>query len=292
MVSCTAGSFPRSTRPGARFDAGLETAYGQGVRIATICEASSTPAIWRIELPRWLHQGALAGALLALLALTISPAPERARSMVPSAAAAKLEAIPLAARPLVSRTLGRDQASYGIQRTGSGLTAANVPHGLWARFGLQGVQVRAGSETLALRLRAAGYGQTLLPVLAAAPAAHANRVSYRRGALTEWYANGPLGLEQGFTLQAPPTAASDGPLTLGLSLSGNLRPVLEPGGRALGFAGSSLRYAGLTVFDARGHSLPARLALRGQTQSVGRQRHGRVPSLRDRALRERRRDAT
>ena len=71
-----------------------------------------------------------ATVLLALLVLTISPAPEHARSVMSSAAAAKLEALPLAARALVSRTLGRDQDSYRIQRTGGGLTAANGAHGL------------------------------------------------------------------------------------------------------------------------------------------------------------------
>ena len=59
--------------------------------------------------------------------------------------------------------------------------------------------MRSGEDTLSLRLRATGYGRSLEPVAAAAPAAHANRVSYRRGSLTEWYTNGPLGLEQGVT---------------------------------------------------------------------------------------------
>ena len=33
------------------------------------------------------------------------------------------------------------------------------------------------------------------------------RVEYRRDGLTEWYINGPRGLEQGFTLAAPPAGA-------------------------------------------------------------------------------------
>ncbi len=233
--------------------------------MATIGEASSTPAIRRIELPRWVQPGALAAALLALLVLTISPAPEHAPSVQPKAAAARLEALPFAVRPLVSRTLGRDQVSYSIHRAASGLAATNRAQGLSARFGAHGVQVRTGRGTLAFRLRAAGYGRTLRPVASAGPTARANRVSYRRGPLTEWYANGPLGLEQGFTLKARPTGAGSGPLTLALSLSGSLTPSLERGSTSLSFTNSSLRYAGLTAFDARGHRLPARLELRGQT---------------------------
>ena len=125
--------------------------------------------------------------------------------------------------------------------------------------------MRSGEDTLSLRLRATGYGRSLQPVAAAAPAAHANRVSYRHGSVTEWYANGPLGLEQGFTLKAPPSGEQSGRVTLALSISGSLIPSLERGARSLNFAGSALRYAGLTAFDAGGQRLPARLALRGRT---------------------------
>jgi hypothetical protein len=38
--------------------------------------------------------------------------------------------------------------------------------------------------------------------------ARTNRVEYKRGALTEWYINGPPGLEQGFTLAKPPGKAN------------------------------------------------------------------------------------
>jgi len=43
-----------------------------------------------------------------------------------------------------------------------------------------------------------GYGGDLLKVKQAAPQAKANRVEFERGKLTEWYINGPAGLEQGF----------------------------------------------------------------------------------------------
>ena len=38
----------------------------------------------------------------------------------------------------------------------------------------------------------------------------ANRVVYRHGSLEEWYVNGPLGLEQGFTLGARPAGHGTG----------------------------------------------------------------------------------
>ena len=116
-----------------------------------------------------------------------------------------------------------------------------------------------------MHLRSVGYGRSLQPVAKAAPTKRATTVAYRRDSLTEWYANGPLGLEQGFTLEAPPDGAKRAPLTLALSLSGDLRPLLDPAARSLSFVGSTLRYTGLAAFDSRGHSVPARLALRGRT---------------------------
>ena len=47
-------------------------------------------------------------------------------------------------------------------------------------------------------------------VEAAEPRAEANRVEYRRGEVTEWYVNGPLGLEQGFTLARAPDQGEGG----------------------------------------------------------------------------------
>jgi FG-GAP repeat/Prealbumin-like fold domain len=215
----------------------------------------------RLAAARPLRPLALAGTALALLVLAIAPATQRT---VPAGASATgLSALPLAARPLVSSTLGRDQASYRIRESGSVLAAHNAAQGLSARFAADGVQVRSGGDAFSLRLRAAGYGSSLQPLAVARPAAQANRVSYRRGSLTEWYTNGPLGLEQGFTLRAPPAGARTGSLTLALSLTGSLRPALERGRTSLTFADSSLRYTGLAAFDARGRKLPARLELRG-----------------------------
>ena len=66
------------------------------------------------------------------------------------------------------------------------------------------------------------------------PRAHANRVTYTHGRVTEWYANGPLGLEQGFDVRTPPATTAGGQLTLVLGLHGNARA------RADGHGGLSL----------------------------------------------------
>ena len=93
--------------------------------------------------------------------------------------------------------------------------------------------------------------------------AKGNRVSLDRGALTEWYAAGPLGIEQGFTLSRRP-AGTAGPLTLALQLGGGVRAHLDSGTVLLTQAGRpGLSYGQLWATDAKGRPLRAELQLRG-----------------------------
>jgi hypothetical protein len=50
----------------------------------------------------------------------------------------------------------------------------------------------------------------------------ANRISHARDGLTEWYAIGPLGIEQGFSVPRP-LGTDTGRLTLSLGLAGSMR---------------------------------------------------------------------
>ena len=183
-----------------------------------------------------------------------------------------LSSLPVAARATVSGALGRDSRDFQATSVAGGVHIDNRLHDLSADFRRQGITVTAGGGRLGLGLRRIGYGSKLAPVAPAQPEATRNRVEYRRGALTEWYVNGPLGLEQGFTLAAPPGERSAGPLTLALSVSGTLRVSLAPGAKALDLSLSGrpapVRYRGLAAWDADGRALPARLALRDGTLLV------------------------
>ncbi len=181
------------------------------------------------------------------------------RTLAPHAAGTKL---PLAAQGPVSRVLGRDDPSYRVAGTGTGLALRNPSHKLSARFERRGIVIRSGRGTLGLSLSAYGHGRALHAVGAVTPRARANRVLYRRPALDEWYANGPFGLEQGFTVAARPASGHSGLLTLALALSGNLRAALSHGGVTFSRPGTSLVYQGLIATDARGRRLPARIELR------------------------------
>ena len=126
-----------------------------------------------------------------------------------------LTSLPLVAQGPVSAALGSEAPAYRV----TGLEAVNPAQHLRAGFSRHGVNVASGKARLGMTLSAYGYAGTLEPVGSALPRAHANRVSYAHGALREWYANGPMGFEQGFDVATRPTAA-DGALTLSLALSG------------------------------------------------------------------------
>ena len=174
-----------------------------------------------------------------------------------------LERVPAAARGAVSRTLGSDDARYSVARAPIGLTAHNPEQRLSGRFTAAGVRIGSGTGWLGLRLAGYGRGGLLAPVDPVLPHAHGNVVVYPRGSLQESYANGPLGLEQAFTLTAPPKPRLAGALTLSLSLSGNLRSSLARSSDAVSFTGSgvSLTYRGLIATDAGGRRLPASIGL-------------------------------
>jgi hypothetical protein len=181
---------------------------------------------------------------------------------------ASLSDLPLAAQAQISAVLGRDQSSYHAVPQAGGFRVANSKHGLAAEFTPAAVRVRAGTASWGLSLLGYGYSDAPSAATAVAPQAAANRVEYRRGDLTEWYLNGPLGLEQGFTLAKAPGKSKGEPLTLAFKLSGNLIASADATGkdailsRADGTA--ALRYRGLTAQDAAGRELRSWLQVDGE----------------------------
>lgn len=168
------------------------------------------------------------------------------------ASPAGLLSLPAAVQGPVSAALGRDQTAYKFH----GLVARNPAQGLSAQFGRSGVAIATGSTRFAVSLRAFGRGSALQVLRPVSPVASSNRISYTHGSLREWWANGPLGLEQSFNLARRPAGA--GALTLSLAVPAGARldhgTVLLPGG---------LRYTGVQARDARGRALHAWLQVRG-----------------------------
>jgi FG-GAP repeat len=203
----------------------------------------------------------LVATFLAALILTFGPDAQAASE------SANLSDLPPAAQAQISAALGREHSSYHAVARGGGFRAANPKHSLVADFAPSGVKVSVGTATWSLALRGYGYGEALQAVSAVAPQAMANRVEYQRGALTEWYLNGPLGLEQGFTIARPPAGEPAEPLTLALTFSGPLTPSVDSDGKDVVLSRADgtpvLAYRGLTAYDATGRELRAWVQISG-----------------------------
>lgn len=156
-------------------------------------------------------------------------------------------------------------------------TAHNPAQKLSLQLGQAGLVVSGERADTATALALIGYGceHKVSSVNAAAPQLSANRVEYPRGDLTEWYVNGPLGVEQGFTVAQPPHCANNGSdgagLRFELDWQGALEPVLTAAGREAqrlelrDLDGRMLlAYSDLAAFDAEGQRLPAHMTLSGR----------------------------
>jgi FG-GAP repeat/IPT/TIG domain len=204
----------------------------------------------------------LVGAAVALPSLR-GGAPRGAHAA--SSAAQPGASVPAAAWARISATLGAQRPAYRIEGGSGALRASNPAQGVSASFTGAGIALRAASLDLRLGLRTIGRSGEQIDLGPVAPSASANRVRYARSSVAEWYANGPLGIEQGFTIPRRVGARGPGPLTLTTGVSSDARATLARGGRAVTFShgGTSLRYGGLVATDATGRLLHSWLALAG-----------------------------
>ncbi len=110
------------------------------------------------------------------------------------------------------------------------------------------------------------------------------RVEYGRGVIDEWYASDTRGLEQGFTIPAPPGHGKPKRLDIEVAIAGGVEPRLARGGGAVELLDASgvpvLTYGELVASDATGRRLESQLAL-GRC-SLGAEAHD-VPDARDAA---------
>lgn len=167
------------------------------------------------------------------------------------------------ARTQIGSALGASLSAYPAERAGRGWRLAG--DGLRAHVGLRDLTVGAVDGSLSLRLTGIGSGATLRSVGSVRSIeARGNRVTLVRARVREWYAAGPLGVEQGFTVPARPVGGP-GRLTLALQAGGSLRAITSGG--AITFLTRrdriALRYGGLVALDAAGRPLASGITLRG-----------------------------
>jgi hypothetical protein len=180
-----------------------------------------------------------------------------------------------------SRVFSRiSDSEYRIRKTADGFEAGNRAQGVRAQWGDDGVSVQARTQDgPAVRLALTAWGRESLEPLTAAPFEEAGpradgavdvdgtpllRVVASHGPVTEWWENRSAGLEQGFTIEHPPTKG-EGPLRLVLTVEGaqarsdgeNAVVLDAPGGRRL-------RYGQLKAWDAQKRPLQTWMEARGE----------------------------
>jgi hypothetical protein len=245
-----------ATAPQITIDRGAHHRMGAGTRAAVPWRALVAVALLLLTVAAGLYE-ALPGRG-GLTTATVS-----SRGLVRQG----LLSLPTAAQGPVSAALGADSPAYRVRASGRGYGATSPAEHLSSSFTPSGASVSAGATRVGLRLLGVGYLPSLRAIGPVSPRVRANRVLYEHPGVSEWYANGPLGLEQGFTIAKPPGAHAAGPLTLAIALSGNARAALQSGGRGITLSrpdGGALRYTGLSASDARGGALHSWIALQGK----------------------------
>jgi hypothetical protein len=118
-----------------------------------------------------------------------------------------------------------------------------------------------------MKLTGVGYGDALTPVGDGEISAQGKRIEIRKSQITEWYVNKPEGLEQGFTLSAPPASNRNGRLRLNLNVTGELHAKAAANGQAAilkdGRGRAVLGYDHLAAWDANHKPLPATMSVNG-----------------------------
>jgi hypothetical protein len=152
--------------------------------------------------------------------------------------------------------------------------AENRAHRLRAVFEPAGIRVEKADWAERLELLAYGYDGELKETTHGKRSVRRNRVEYLRDPdLTEWFLNGPLGIEHGFTVQSPPsgrTQASD--LVFEIGVSGDLHPRQLKAGKSIAFLAAggaqAFQYREAYAQDADGKLLPVSMNLNAASERV------------------------
>jgi hypothetical protein len=226
---------------------------GNGAASIALDQSASTTQ--PLVVGRWLVLLAAVAFLVGAGVLTRSQTVRLAGSAAPLAApfsgGEQLGSVPPGAMAAASSTLGHASPVFDAVATRGGFRLAGG--GVGTRLTTAGAGFTASDGTLSLDILREGRPLAL--------SADGNRVTYRYAGMRAWYAAGPFGIEQGFTILH--RQGSSRTLAVKLRLGGGLRA--RPDGSGIRFVNGSgrteLTYGGISAVDARGRSLKASLAL-------------------------------
>jgi hypothetical protein len=183
-------------------------------------------------------------ALLVLMLVVIAAPCEPSLPLSSQSAQAMREVMP---DGLMSAFLAASSKPFAASPDGYRIHSGGLDFALDGK----GLQANIGGSAWSLCLHALGRGRRTVALAEAEITQADKHLEYRRGVLTEWYRDTPLGVEQGFTVHQPPHGA--GPLVLQLNLHTDLTGIVDSSGHGLSFvdsAGQTLRYDHLRAWDA------------------------------------------
>jgi hypothetical protein len=162
---------------------------------------------------------------------------------------------------------------YRAYPEAGGYSSANPAHGWQIRYNADGTTQLTPRDATApawqwgLRLAGYGYAELTAPALPAGQSTAEQRFIYHwDDTIDEWWQNGAIGLEQGFTVHSKPAGGEAGlPLRVTMDLSGDLRAETHPDGLAFRdpTGATAFTYTKLRSWDATGRDLPSTMALDG-----------------------------
>jgi hypothetical protein len=159
-----------------------------------------------------------------------------------------------------------EAARFTAYSSPTGYQARNPGQGWMTTFDGRGFATQPTGEgwTWGLQVESYGFAEHAQSVCEpTSVAAQGQRIAYDwDDNLLEWWINDTRGLEHGYTILQRPPHAEGQPITITLSVRGDLVPQVQCDGRGVLFrsaAGAAVvNYSGLTVIDAAGRSLDAR----------------------------------
>ena len=175
-----------------------------------------------------------------------------------------LNELPVSLRQAASEVFGRAHVGYWLKSVSGGFDGVNPAQRL--RLRSQGLGIELTSQRgmhVRLTLAQVTAGASHLDLSHVVGRLDQNRVVYEAGGVQQSFINGPLGVEQRFSIRRSPVRVG-ARVDLVVGISG-AHTKLSPDGRSALLAagnGSAFRYAGLEANDSRGRPLPARMQLR------------------------------
>ncbi len=178
----------------------------------------------------------------------------------------------IAARPLAARDGACDPHGVAARRATYHLTAdrpgswhgVNDTQQVRVLFGEDRIRIAPLGEVRAawdwaLSLARLGTPGDLRGAASAWPVVSENRIDLLRGPASEWFVNGPKGLQHGLEILAP---EGPGPFQFEFALAGTLTPKVAEDGLSIAFLGTAgapvLFHRELHALDGEGRDVPAR----------------------------------